>query len=118
MKSLPTLELASVKLLSVVDFPLEGCIPLWSAACDKTEDGRTDLANQPNQRIAGHSEGQDSGAMGTTTIKPNLEKPSKLHTETREQEKASLSRRGTIFCRFEWEGGGPLFLCIYADIAN
>lgn len=44
--------------------------------------------------------------MGTTNIKHNLEKPSKLHTETREQEKASSVPAGNDFCRFEWEGGG------------
>lgn len=44
--------------------------------------------------------------MGTTNLKHNLEKPSKLHTETREQEKASSVPAGNDFCRFEWEGGG------------
>lgn len=53
--------------------------------------------------------------MDTTNIKHNLEKPSKLHTETREQEKASSVPAGNDFCRFEWEGGGHY---VYADIAR
>lgn len=41
---LPTFEVASVKLFNVVDFPLDGCAPPWSAG-SRFEYGATNLAD-------------------------------------------------------------------------
>ena len=50
---LPTFEVASVKLFNVVDFPLDGCMPLVSGVREQWR-GTTYLSHQSDQRISTH----------------------------------------------------------------